>query len=81
MYLRFLDKSVSQDQVFAVSGMDPARGKGVTTTELATALDRLGFEPGDVWYQVSPNQAEHDLTSIWRGLVRDLEPTSRPSSA
>jgi len=73
MYLRYLGKSITQDQVFAASGMDPARGKGATTTELATALERLGFAPGDVWYQVSPSAAERDLTFIWRGLVRDLE--------
>jgi hypothetical protein len=73
MYLRFLGKSITQDQVFAASGMDPARGKGATTTELATALERLGFAPGDVWYQVSPSAAERDLTTIWRGLVHDLE--------
>ena len=73
MYLRFLGKSITQDQVFAASGMDPARGKGATTTELATALEHLGFAPGDVWYQVSPSAAERDLTTIWRGLVRDLE--------
>jgi hypothetical protein len=73
MYLRFLGKSITQDQVFAASGMDPARGKGATTTELATALERLGFNPGDVWYQVSPLAAERDVMAIWRGLLRDLE--------
>jgi len=73
MYLRFLGKSITQDQVFAASGMDPARGKGATTTELATALERLGFRPGDVWYQVSPAAAERDLMAVWRGLLRDLE--------
>ena len=73
MVLRFLGKDVNQDQVFAVSGMDPARGKGVTTTELATALEQLGFKPGEVWYQVAPSTAERDLTKIWRALVGDLE--------
>jgi hypothetical protein len=73
MYLRFLGKTITQDQVFAASGMDPARGKGATTTELATALERLGFNPGDVWYQVSPLEAERDVMAIWRGLLRDLE--------
>jgi hypothetical protein len=73
MYLRFLGKNITQDQVFAVSGMDPARGKGVTTTELATALERLGFKPGEVWYRVSPSAAERDLTTLWHGLMRDLE--------
>jgi hypothetical protein len=73
MYLRFLGKSITQDQVFAASGMDPARGKGATTTELATALERLGFAPGEVWYQVSPSAAARDVLAIWRGLVRDLE--------
>jgi hypothetical protein len=72
MYLRFLGKPVSQDQVFAVSGMDPARGKGVTTSELATALVRLGFAPGDVWYQVAPAHAARDLLASWRALHRDL---------
>jgi hypothetical protein len=73
MYTRYLGKAITQDQVFAASGMDPARGKGATTTELATALERLGFAPGQVWFQVSPLTAERDLTEIWRGLVRDLE--------
>jgi hypothetical protein len=73
MYLRHLGKDITQDQVFAVSGMDPARGKGVTAAELATALERLGFKPGEVWYQVSPAAAERDLLAIWRGMVRDLE--------
>ena len=73
MFLRYLGKNVSQDQVFSVSGMDPARGKGVTTTELAAALARLGFKPGDVWYQVAPGAAERDLLAIWRGMMRDLE--------
>jgi hypothetical protein len=73
MYLRYLGKNITQDQVFAVSGMDPARGKGVTTIELRDALERLGFKPGDVWYQVSPQVAQRDLLEIWRGMMRDLE--------
>jgi hypothetical protein len=72
MVLRYLGKQITQDQVFAASGMDPARGKGATTTELATALARLGFAPGQVWYEVSPPDAARDLMAIWRGLHRDL---------
>jgi hypothetical protein len=73
MYLRFRGKGITQDQVFDVSGMDPARGKGLTTAELAIALTRLGFSPGPVWYQVTPKTAGSELLALWRGVVRDLE--------
>jgi hypothetical protein len=73
MYSRYLGKPITQDQVFAISGMDPARGMGVTTSELARALERLGFAPGPVWYPVAPPTAERELGEIWRGLLRDLE--------
>ena len=73
MYLRFRGHTITQDQVFDVSGMDPARGKGLTTSELAIALTRLGFDPGDVWYQVSPATAGRELAELWRAVVRDLE--------
>ena len=73
MFLRFRGKSITQDQVFDLSGMDPARGKGVTTQELATALQRLGLRAGKVWYQVAPATAEVELTALWRELVHDLE--------
>lgn len=73
MYLRFLGKDITQDQVFAASGMDPGRGKGATTSALATALERLGFKPGEVWYPIAPSAAERDLLAIWRAMLRDLE--------
>jgi hypothetical protein len=72
MYLRFRGKAITQDQVFDVSGMDPARGKGLTTQGLAAALTRLGFDPGEIWHRVAPASAGRDLAAIWQGLVRDL---------
>jgi hypothetical protein len=73
MYLRFRGKTITQDQVFDVSGMDPSRGRGLTTQELATALTNLGFAPGRVWNKVVPANAGQELASLWREVVRDLE--------
>jgi hypothetical protein len=73
MYLRFRGKAITQDQVFDVSGMDPSRGKGLTTQELAAALVNLGFAPGQVWNKVAPATAGQELASLWREVVRELE--------
>ncbi len=53
MALRRLGHRVTQDQVFAVTGVDPALGRGAVTRELAAGLRRLGFELGPVWYNLA----------------------------
>src|SRR5512140_556541 len=52
MYLRKLGHAVTQDQVFDASGLDPELARGCCTAELNTALRKLGFRTGDVWYRL-----------------------------
>ncbi len=72
MFLRALGKPVSQDQVFALSGMPPERGLGATTRELATALRRLGFEVGPVWHTVEASRSAEGLQARFDELYADL---------
>jgi Peptidase_C39 like family len=71
-YLAALDTSWSQDDVFAVSGMPPARGMGATTRELRTALDHIGFDVGPTWHHVDPSRAAAELDVLWAQLHGDL---------
>jgi len=72
MYLRALGKDYSQDDVFEMSGMDPARGMGVTTRELKTALETIGFDVGAVWYRADAAHAGRDLDGLFDDLYDDL---------
>ena len=72
MYLRKLGKAMDQDYVFDQAGVDPVLGRGCYTRELATALHRIGFRTGDVWYSVSASNAQQQLDSQFRDLHKDL---------
>ncbi|MCA9665058.1 MAG: C39 family peptidase [Myxococcales bacterium] len=67
-----LGKRVSQDQVFALTGLSPALGRGAYTRELVLALRRLGFDPGTVWYAARPRHAAADLGKQFAALHHDL---------
>lgn len=71
-YLQKLGLPYHQDDVFAASGMDPARGMGATTRELRTALDRIGFETGPVWGEVSVTQLDAEMNAHFEALLADL---------
>lgn len=71
-WLGKLGKRADQDAVFDASGMDPARGMGVTTRELEAALTHLGFRPGKVWHQVRANAAAEELAQHFGALHADL---------
>lgn len=71
-YLQSLGVPVDQDDVFDASGMDPARGMGVTTRELKTALERFGFAVGPVWKSVSEKSASSELGREFAELHADL---------
>ncbi|MBW2522703.1 MAG: C39 family peptidase [Deltaproteobacteria bacterium] len=73
MALTALGKRWSQDQVFAASGMDPARGMGATTRELKTALEHIGFRVGPVWHHVGVLEADRGMERMFAGLHADLE--------
>ncbi len=72
MALGRLGRHVTQDDVFNASGLDPLKGRGVWTNELATSLRRLGVEPGKVWYRVNPKDAATQLDAQWSALHADL---------
>jgi hypothetical protein len=74
-WLKALGSSVTQDQVFALSGMNPERGMGATTRELAVALERLGFEVGPVFEKTSaesPDELEKQFAALHADLVRRI---------
>jgi len=70
-YLQRLGTRWTQDDVFAVSGMAPARGMGATTSELKTALERIGFEVGPVWHRVPANRPSA-IEALWAAMHEDL---------
>jgi len=73
MALEALGKRWTQDQIFAVSGMDPARGMGATTRELKTALEHVGFRVGPVWNHVDVAEASRGLEEQFAALHADLQ--------
>lgn len=57
MALRGMGHDLDQDAVFALTGVDPALGRGAWTPDLARALEALGFDVGPVW-----TNFDHDPT-------------------
>ncbi len=72
MALQRLGTRVTQEAVFNASGLDPAKGRGVWTNELATALRALGVEPGPTWYRVEAAKAATQVATQWNAIVDDL---------
>lgn len=72
MILRKLGYVINQDDVFNASGTDPALGRGCVTRELATAMAKLGFTPGQVYYSIDATQAAAELEAQWKALHADL---------
>jgi predicted double-glycine peptidase len=72
MVLRKLGVAADQDDVFAATGLDPRLGRGAFTRELADAVEKLGFRPSQVWYEVAPACAERELSALVDAMVADL---------
>jgi hypothetical protein len=72
-FLGKLGKAYDQDDVFALTGMDPSRGMGATTRELAHALERIGFDTGPVWHHVDADHADAELAQLFDQLHTDLK--------
>jgi hypothetical protein len=72
MALQKLGRAVSQDEVFNRSGVDPSLGRGVTTPELKTTLERVGFDPGPVWSYVEATSGAAGLAKEFDALYSDL---------
>lgn len=72
MALRAMGQTVTQDDLFEASGVDPLLGRGAWTNELATALRHYGVEPGKTWYRIDPKNAQPQIDVQWRALLDDL---------
>ncbi len=72
MYLKKLGHTVTQDDVFNISGVDPALARGAHTKEMVTALTKLGFEPGKTWHTVKAKSAS-DMAEQWNAMLGDLK--------
>ena len=66
MFLTKLGKKLDQDFVFDQADLDPLEGRGCYTRELATALRRIGFDIGPVWYAIRPSSA---TSRVWRNTT------------
>jgi hypothetical protein len=71
-WLKALGSQITQDEVFALSGMNPVRGMGATTPELTRALSRLGFDPGPGFATVAADSSA-DLAAQFAAMHADLE--------
>jgi hypothetical protein len=72
MALARLGKHVSQDDVFDLTGIDPAIGRGATTREMVVALRKLGFDVGEVWQTVDAAHPAAGLEARFAELYADL---------
>ncbi len=72
MCLQKLGRPVDQDYVFDQSGLDPLRGRGCHTKELAAALNNIGFRIGSVWHQVAVSKRAEQIQAQWKALHADL---------
>lgn len=70
MYLRKLGHSVSQDDVFRLTGLKPALGRGAYTQDLTIALRKLGFDVGPVWHRVAARVSA--VRPVFVAMARDL---------
>lgn len=72
----YFGKRWDQDRVFALAGIDPALGRGAVTPDLVRALERLGFDVGDVWHTIpaaDPGPAlERELEAMHADLSRGV---------
>lgn len=72
MYLRKLGKDIDQDYIFCQSGLDPLKGRGCFTAELAKSLKEIGFDIGQVWYKISANEASEQIEKHFNIIYSDL---------
>lgn len=69
MWLSKLGKDATQDDVFALTGLDPSLGRGAWTDDLSRALKKMGFEVGQTWYHVADKAG---VEAQFRALHADL---------
>jgi hypothetical protein len=72
MALQRLGHRVSQDQVFAATGVAPRLGRGALAKDLLRGVKRLGFVPGKIWHRVPRRRPGPALATQLRALHADL---------
>jgi hypothetical protein len=72
MYLQRLGHKATQDDVFNLSGVEPALGRGCVTKDMERVLKRIGFKPGAVWYTIDPRKSKGQLEAQWNILLANL---------
>jgi hypothetical protein len=72
MMLRKLGKSGNQNYVFDMSGLDPLRGRGCYSSDLALALKRIGFKIGNIFISIDAARANDEIEAQWKLLHSDL---------
>lgn len=72
MALRWNGKAIDQEDVFDISGLDPALARGVYAAELHAALVKLGFDVGQPWNRVPTEQLTDGMSAAFRALHDDL---------
>jgi predicted double-glycine peptidase len=72
MYLQKLGHKVTQDDVFNLSGVEPALARGCVTKDMERVLKRAGFKPGIVWNKIDPRKSKDQLEAQWNILLANL---------
>jgi Peptidase_C39 like family len=72
MVIRKLGKKGDQGDVFNASGLDPVLGRGCYSVDLARALNRIGFKPGNVFFKIDAARADEGIEEQWKLLHADL---------
>ena len=72
MALRKHGRNADQDFVFDQARLSPTQGRGCWTKELAVATRAVGFDTGKVWYRVSPDKANAELSKLFKQIHTDL---------
>ena len=61
MYLKKLGYKVTQDDVFNLSGVEPALARGCVTKDMERVLKSVGFKPGIVRYKIDPRKIQRSI--------------------
>lgn len=72
MVLKYSGRKGTQDDVFNVSRLDPALGRGCATRDLHEAVLALNIHPGDTWYYVTAANQAAQIESHWKSVHADL---------
>ncbi len=72
-WLQKLGVDADQDAVFDASGLDPTLGRGCYTKELASGLQRIGFDTGPVWHRCPSGQPARHVATLWQTMLSDLK--------